>query len=224
MSPSNDNYDGMTEDPEDLLGRVKDTGKLYDKTMKKQNDVQKVSSFNDAARIIRGAQEEKDLSGSKSMFRNLFFIQIGSFNGLFENKWGNDYVFRPVKSTDDQSGYQRDGGTAPWKTLLMGLKKSYTDQFQEMMTNIIEVITKNADPLNADVFEVVGAMICDCKYSITGFYEYVKNIESELPNLTGFDEVFGSKGKYKPVLVNGGRKLPLEKRKEMSAPNEDGGN
>lgn len=219
MSPTSENYDGQTEDPQELLSKFTDTEKLYLVDNEKNNDVRIVNSFTDMARIIRADQNKKSKSGEG--IKEHFFVKKAGFIGLAEKTWKGEYAFRCVKSTEDQTGYQRDQNITPWKDLCNELQTRYSQNFSEIVQNIHDVLTKEADPMDYLIFEVAGAMICDCKYSIQGALLYMNDILEKSGSLTNFNQIFGSEGIYEPVNKGGRQKVKAKRDNMLSTKNQD---
>lgn len=216
-----------------FLNKVK-TGKrisVFNPSKNEYDTLEVLESASNAARLVRlfwHNHRSKDMLKPNLKGKALFAFRRGAEYGLFEDRGMCDVIYTPLrlqkvnkeesKSEKDSTGdmdWVRDGKIFNWSDMATSLSK-VKPLNGTVKDDILKVLLQRGVPCHPKVMEAVGAMICDAKYSMTGFLSMINRFENSKE--TDPTKLFSSDPMDKPVWTPsgvGGRKSVLHEHEQI---------
>lgn len=185
---------------------------VYNPSKEKWDKLMVMESATDSARLVRLAwiEHQKYNNFPKGA---LFALKRGSLYGIFEATPKKDIIYTPLRENINNT-LIRDGQTATWTQMALKMNQIRKNQTPIKNELLATLLYRHPTKYRA-IMDAMGAMICDAKWSLTGYISYVQDLvdSNEVNPLKLFNSntpnpVWGPSKKE-------GRQLPLEKSKKI---------
>ena len=194
---------------------------LYTPSSEEWSRLPVLESASNAARLVRLFWINNQDNKNKKLKGPLFGFKRGAMYGVFEARGSKDVIFTLLRK-DKQNDWERDGQTFDWSTMA-GKLNNIPRNWAIVKREILDVLLNRGIPKNVEILETVGAMICDAKWSMTGFLDYLEKFENSLE--VNPKKLFSSNSKDNPVwepsTENGRKKVLYNKSNLLKSEEND---